>query len=38
MFEIPQMVLWLTGLLLGYFDPQKTEVLNLWGDMVDFYY
>ena len=38
-FRICQMVLWLLGLLLDHFVPQKsTEVSKLWGDIMDFYH
>ena len=32
------MVLILTELLLDHFEPQKTEVSKLWGDIIDFYH
>ena len=32
------MVLWLIALLFDHFDPEKTEVSKLWGDLSDFYH
>ena len=37
MIGICLMILWLIGLLLNHFDPQKNEVWKLSTDIMDFY-